>query len=242
MTTKTWIIFAAIVVVLFGGLLYWSGRDRIDVSKVNENDILSASTKSGDIADHVRGNKDAKVVLIEYGDFQCPGCGAAYPRVKALEEKYGENIAVVFRNFPLTNIHPNARAAAAAAEVAGLQGKYWEMHDALFENQDSWSDLSASERGKVFEGYAKQIGLDGAKFTKELDELSSRINQKISFDQALGRKLDVSGTPSFFLNGTKISEDDTSSDEAFTKVIEAELEKQGVKIESTEDSSDAKAE
>lgn len=234
MTTKTWIIFGIIVAVLFGGLLVWSGRDRIDVSKVNENTILSSSKVSGDIADHVKGNKDAKVILIEYGDFQCPGCGAAYPRVKSLIEKHSENIAVVFRNFPLTNIHPNARAAAAAAEAAGLQGKYWEMHDILFESQDAWSDASTAERGELFNGYAKQIGLDTKKFSSNLSDLSARLNQKISFDQALGRKLDVTGTPTFFLNGTKMTEDQTGSDESFIAAVEAELEKQGVSIETTE--------
>ena len=137
MTGKTWIIFVAVVVVLFGGLIIWSQKDKLDVAKVNTSKIQPATVQSGNIADHVFGNKNAKVVLIEYGDYQCPGCGSVYPTVKTVTEKYKDNLAFVFRNFPLTNIHPNARAAAAAAETAGLMGKYWEMHDILYENQSS---------------------------------------------------------------------------------------------------------
>src|SRR4051812_16240717 len=118
MSGKGWIIFGAICVVLFGGLVFWSGRDRVDVSSVDTNKIQPASSDSGNIGDHVFGNKDAKVVLMEYGDFQCPGCGSAHPTVKALSEKYKDQLAFVFRNFPLTSIHPNARAAAAAVETA----------------------------------------------------------------------------------------------------------------------------
>ncbi|HRJ06002.1 MAG TPA: DsbA family protein [Candidatus Saccharibacteria bacterium] len=231
MTTKAWIIFVAICVVVFGGLLVWSQRDRIDVSKVSEASILSGTAKSGDIGDHVKGTKDSKVVLIEYGDFQCPGCEAAYPVVKSLAEKYGDKIAIVFRNFPLTNAHPNARAASAAAEAAGLKGKFWEMHDKLFENQSEWADASTSERGKFFERYATEIGLDGNEFTTSLGSQSGRLNQKISFDQALGRKIKVDGTPAFFLNGAKLAADKVSSEESFSKVIEAEMEKQGISTE-----------
>lgn len=238
MSTKSWIIFAAICVLLFGGLLFWSQRDRIDVSNINTNDILSAQATSGDIGDHVDGNKDAKVVLIEYGDFQCPGCGKAHPIVKSVMEKYGDNVAFVFRNFPLTSIHPNARAAAAAAEAAGLEGgkeKYWQMHDQLYENQQEWQDASTSERSSFFVGYAQTIGIDKAKFETALSKLSARINQKISFDQALGRKLDITGTPTFYLNGTQMTSDQIGSEETFITAVEAELKKQGVKLSDASD-------
>lgn len=230
MSGKAWIIFVAVCVILFGGLVFWSGRDRVDVSGVDTNKIQPADKASGNIADHVFGNKDAKVVLVEYGDFQCPGCGSAHPAVKALSEKYEDQLAFVFRNFPLTSIHPNARAAAAAAEAAGLQGKYWEVHNALFENQDAWSSASASERSSVFAGYAQQAGLNQSEFATTLNERSVDINKKINFDIALGRKLGVSGTPTFYLNGKKLNDDQFNSSEALEKALLDEFKKQGVDV------------
>ena len=218
----------AVVAVLFGGLIIWSQKDKMDVSKVDTSKIQPATTQSGNIADHVFGNKNAKVVLIEYGDFQCPGCGSVYPTIKAVSEKYKDNLAFVFRNFPLTNLHPNARAAAAAAETAGLMGKYWQMHDALYENQDGWSEASANDRTDLFAGYAEQIGLNKATFTKDLDAKSSQVNKKINFDIALGRKDSVSATPTFYLNGKELSSDDISSEDAFTKIVENALKEAGV--------------
>lgn len=230
MSGKAWIIFGAVCVLLFGGLVVWSGRDRVDVSGVDTNKIQPASASSGDIADHTFGNDKAKVVLIEYGDFQCPGCGSAHPVVKNLSEKYEDQLAFVFRNFPLTNIHPNARAASAAAEAAGIQGKYWEMHNVLFERQDEWSDASSSERVETFASYAEQIGLDKAEFSKLLNERSSDINKKINFDIALGRKLGVTGTPTFYLNGTQMTSEQTGGEEAFEKALLDEFEKQDVDL------------
>lgn len=230
MSGKAWIIFGAVCVLLFGGLVVWSGRDRVDVSGVDTNKIQPASASSGDIADQTFGNDKAKVVLTEYGDFQCPGCGSAHPIVKNLSEKYEDQLAFVFRNFPLTNIHPNARAASAAAEAAGIQGKYWEMHNVLFERQDEWSDASSSERVETFAGYAEQIGLDKAEFSKLLNERSSDINKKINFDIALGRKLGVTGTPTFYLNGKQMTSEQTGGEEAFEKALLDEFEKQGVDL------------
>ena len=230
MSGKGWIIFIAICVVLFGGLVIWSGRDRVDVSGIDTNKIQGAAAASGDIADHVFGAKDAKVVLIEYGDFQCPGCGSAHPTVKALSEKYEDQMAFVFRNFPLTSIHPNARAAAAAAEAAGKQGKYWEVHNALFESQDEWSGASTSERGSLFAGYAEQAGLKKDSFSATLTDQSAAINKKINFDIALGRKLNVSGTPTFYLNGKKLSDEQFGSAEALEKVLLDEFKKQNVTL------------
>ena len=135
MTKKTWIIFAVICIGIIGGLVYMSNGNKIDVSDVDEWSIQAASAKSGDIADQVYGNKDAKVVIIEYGDYQCPGCASAQSALKTVSEKYKDTVAFVFRNFPLYSIHPNAFAAASFAEAAGLQGKYWEMHDKLYTTQ-----------------------------------------------------------------------------------------------------------
>lgn len=230
MSGKGWLIFGAICVVLFGGLVFYSGRDRIDVSNIDTSKIQSATAASGNIGDHVFGNKDAKVVLIEYGDFQCPGCGSAHPTVKALTEKYKDQLAFVFRNFPLTSIHPNARAAAAAAETAGLHDKYWQMHNALYESQDQWSNVTSDARSNQFASYAEQVGLNKKAFLADLADKSSQINKKINFDIALGRKTNVSGTPTFYLDGKKLSDDKYNGEAAFEKTLLAEFEKQGVDV------------
>lgn len=206
MTTKTWIIFVVIVVAIFGGLWYVSAGDKIDVSDVKVNNVLAATEASGGIADHAYGNKQAKVIIVEYGDYQCPGCASAYTPLKTLYEKYSEDMAFVFRNYPLVTIHPNAKAAAAAAETAGLMGKYWEMHGLLYSNQSSWVNASTTERTEVFEQFADQIGLDKAKFKKTLAEKNNQINQKISYDQALGAKQKVSSTPTIFVNGKLVNQ------------------------------------
>jgi protein-disulfide isomerase len=230
MSSKTWIIFVAICVIVFGGLVFYSGRDRIDVSKVETNAFQSPTTSSGNIGDHVFGNKDAKVVLVEYGDFQCPGCGSAYPIVKSLSEKYKDQMAFVFRNFPLTSIHPNARAAAAAVETAGKMDKYWQMHDLMYESQDAWSDASGNDRVNLFAGYAQQIGLNKSTFTSTLDDQSTSINKKINFDIALGRKLNISGTPTFYLDGKRLDAAAYNGQEAFEKTIQTALKAKGVTL------------
>ena len=209
MSKKAWIIFSVVVVALLGGLVYLSSKDKIDVSQVNEKSVLAASDKNGNIADHVYGKKNSKVILIEYGDFQCPGCAGAHPQVKAITEEYKDKIAFVFRNFPLTNIHPNARAAAAAVEAAGLQGKYWEMNNLVYDNQDNWKDASTDQRDSLFTQYAVEAGVNKDKFTQAL--ANATISKKISFDQALGKKVRVSGTPTFFLNGTLVNESVTNN-------------------------------
>ena len=205
MSKTAWIIFTAIVVLLLGGLVLYSRSTstQIDVSSVDANAVQAASEQSGNIADRVFNDTQSKVVLIEYGDFECPGCAGAHPGVKTLLAEYGDRISFVFRNFPLTSIHPNARAAAAAAEAAGQQGKYWEMHDLIYENQNAWKSASGTERTNTFSSYAEQIGLDTEKFAADI--ASSAVNQKVLFDQALGNKQSVDSTPTFILNGEKLS-------------------------------------
>lgn len=211
MSKRAWIIFIAVVVVILGGLIIYSrfSKPGIDVSGVDTNAILAANDQNGQIADHTIGNTESSVILIEYGDFQCPGCRAAHPQVKEVVEEYKDRIAFVFRNFPLTSIHPNALAAAAAAEAAGLQNKYWEMHDALFTNQTAWQNLSSTARTDTFVNYVTTLGLDAAQFRADLEEPS--VKQKITFDQALAGKLGVNSTPTFYLNGTKVSSEDATS-------------------------------
>lgn len=167
--------------------------------------------------DHIRGPQSAKAVIIEYSDFQCPACGAYYPIIKSLEKSYGDKIAIVYRNYPLTTLHQYAQLAAQAAEAAQLQGKYWEMHDLLFERQDSWS--KGSNVKQTFTDYAKELGLDTKKFGDDID--SSTVKDRVNRDVTSGNLVAITGTPTFFLNGKKLT--NPGSEDAFRKLIDAEL-------------------
>lgn len=223
MDRTKWIVFALICAAVLGGLVFMSKKDKVNVDTTDPFKLVPGSNTS--IGDHVYGKKDAAVVVVEYADFQCPGCAGAYPGLKTIKEKYKENVAHVFRNFPLTTIHPNALAAATAAEAAGLQGKFWEMHDKLYENQQNWSTVDASKRTDVFIGYAKAIGLDVEAFKTDLSD--PRIADKISRDRALAGKLKVNSTPTVYVNQHKLTEDETTDiankGEKLSKLIEDAL-------------------
>jgi protein-disulfide isomerase len=150
---------------------------------------------------YVSGAKDAAVTLVEFGDYQCPACGQAEPIIEQIRKDYADkSFRFVFRNYPLS-MHPNAQPAAQAAEAAGAQGKFWEMHDALYSNQNAWANLS--DPTSQFEQYAKQVGVaDMNKFKNEL--ASHAYAAKIQADQKDGDTLGVSATPTFFLNGKKM--------------------------------------
>lgn len=227
MTKKSWIIFTAVCVLLLGGLVYLSSQNRVDIdlANVESTNIQPARDQSGNIGDHVWGNAESKVVLIEYGDYQCPGCASAYGTIKQATANYEDDMAFVFRNFPLTSIHPNARAAAAAAEAAGLQGKYWEMHDKLYPAQNDWSMLDTTQRTTVFEGYANEIGLDLEKF--RTDMTSRNVSQKINFDLALGKEHGVSSTPTIFLNGERLEQSIVNNPSELEKAIKDALKETG---------------
>lgn len=216
---KAWIIFAVVCVVVLGSLVYLSRKDKVDVGSIDQTKVMAASPASGNIADHVVGDKDSKNVLIEYGDFQCPACGSAYPILKEISETYKDKLAFVFRNNPLTTIHPNARAGSAAAEAAGLQDKYWEMHDILYEKQNEWSSADTDKRITLFVSYATQVGIkDLDKFRTDI--ASKNVNSKIDYDLALGKKVPVTGTPTILLNGKKIESDVWGDKAKFIKAVE----------------------
>ena len=144
--------------------------------------------------DHIQGLATAPVTLVEYGDYECPSCGAAYPIVKAVQRRLGAQVRFVFRNFPLTTVHPRAQHAAEAAEAAGAQGRFWEMHDTLFEHQDTLTD-------EALIGYAKALGLDATRFAHELRQhlYAARVRE----DVAGGTHSAVNGTPTFYINGVR---------------------------------------
>ena len=144
--------------------------------------------------DHIQGPADAPVTLVEYGDYECPYCGAAYPIIKEVQARMGERLRFVFRNFPITTSHPHAGQAAEAAEAAGVQGPFWEMHDLLYENQQSLED-------EDLRGYAERLGLDVDRFGKELAEHvhADRVHE----DFMSGVRSGVNGTPTFYVNGAR---------------------------------------
>lgn len=223
MSRNAWIIFVVVCVGALAGLVYFSNKNNptIDVGTVEQGRILPATAESGNIGDHVKGDPESKAVLVEYLDFQCSGCASAYPRIQNILEQYDGKVAFVNRNFPITSAHPHGLAAAATAEAAGLQGKYWEMVELLLNNQQAWSRLSAGERAETFLGYARQLGLDEAKFTA--DQAGDAVARKIDYDKALARKDNVNSTPSFFLNGQPISSEIWSDDAALKDLIDAAL-------------------
>ena len=144
--------------------------------------------------DHAQGSADAPVTLVEYGDYQCSHCGHAYPIVKDLQKRFGERLRFVFRNFPLREIHPQAEEAAETAEFAGEHGKFWEMHDAIFENQQSLGD-------NFFVQAAHRLKLDVQGLAKSLK--SAEFAERVQADFSGGVRSGVNGTPTFFINGQR---------------------------------------
>lgn len=228
MSKRAWIVFVVSVLILLGGLVVLSNQNKVDIGTINVPTVQPATASSGNIADHVFGKADSKVILIEYGDFQCPGCGSVYPTLKTLSERYEGQMAFIFRNFPLTTIHPNARAAAATVEAAGLQGKYWQMHNQVYATQDAWKDATPEDRTAIFTSYARDLGINVDTFVKDLD--SEAINRKISFDQATGKKLGVDATPSIYLNGQSVSQDVWTNETKFDQLIQTELKKSHIAL------------
>ena len=162
-----------------------------------------------DDRDHIQGPADAAVTLVQYGDYECPYCGAAYPVIKEVQARMGERLRFVFRNFPISTSHPHAERAAEAAEAAAAQGKFWPMHDLLYENQ---RDL----RDRALHAYAEQLGLDVDLFDKELAEHvhADRVHE----DFMSGVRSGVNGTPTFYINGVR--HDDSYDTEVLLDAVE----------------------
>ncbi len=167
--------------------------------------------------DYARGLESAGVTMIEYSDFQCPYCKIAAPVMEQLLAVYPNDLRMVYRNFPLRRNHLQAQIAAQAAEAAGVQGKFYEMHDLLFERQEEWSDNVAAR--KAFISYAEELGLDVEQFKVDMD--SGAVKDKIDADYASGVTAGVQGTPSFFMNGQRMV--NPQGYDWFVEAIDAEL-------------------
>ncbi len=193
---KRIILWSSVILVIgisVFGMVKLASRSAPDTGQAITVDSINAK-------DWVKGNREAKVVLIEYSDFQCPACAYYYPLLKKLAEEFGDKIVIAYRHFPLPN-HQNAKPAAYATEAAGRQGKFWEMHDLIFDNQKDWSDKRNAE--ETFVTYANSLRLDIEKFKN--DFASPEIKDKVENDYQSGQKARVNATPTFFLNGKKIA-------------------------------------
>ncbi len=162
--------------------------------------------KPGATPPHSVGKEGAPVVLEEFGDFQCPPCGQMYAEVERIRQDYGDRLRFVFREYPLVRVHPHALLAAHAAEAAGLQGKFWEMHHALFENQRTWSP--AQDPTALFESYARQIGLDFDRYRRDVG--GDATDARVVADRERAESVGVENTPTFFVNGRKLSAEQTN--------------------------------
>jgi protein-disulfide isomerase len=222
MSKQFWGVIVIVVLILFG--IFALGGHK-----------STGSSKTGTLTQHVEGQGKAGVTLIEYGDYECPYCGQYYPILKQVQQEFSQQVYFQFRNFPLVSLHPNAFAAARAAEAAAMQNKFWQMHDILYEeNELSQSNPSASTWIKAsdptpfFNQYASQLGLNVTKFKQ--DSASSTVNNLINADMAEGTKLNVQGTPTFFLDGKQISVGQSVPE--FEKLINAEIAKKAGKSSS----------
>jgi len=167
---------------------------------IGEDAKPSGPTEPGAEPSHAEGSAEAPVTLEEFGDFQCPPCGMLHPVLKQMQGEFGPNLRIIFREFPLVPTHEHALAAARAAEAAGLQGKFWEMHDMIYENQKAWRDVF--DVRPIFESYATRVGLDLDRYRRDLG--SDVVEQRIFEDGKRAHSLNVSGTPTVFLNGREI--------------------------------------
>ncbi|HVZ11390.1 MAG TPA: thioredoxin domain-containing protein [Candidatus Paceibacterota bacterium] len=200
-----WGIMILILGAVVFGVMRFSNPDSLKLSL--SEPILNT--------DHTTGDQSSKAVLVEYGDYQCPACGAYYPLLKQLIAEYGDRLLFVFRNYPLPQ-HGNAIPAAYAAEAAAKQGKFWEMHDMLYEHQNDWADSSSAE--DMFVAYAQSLKLDANQFKKDVD--ASDVSDKVSHDLQTGTASGISATPTFFLNSSQIQ---PQSYDEFKQLIDAAL-------------------
>lgn len=210
MSNRFLLIFGAIIVAFFGLLFF-----------TKNNADAPSDNSTAEPTMHVRGPESAPVTLVEYGDFECSACANFYPLLKQVKEKYGDDLQFQFRHFPLIAIHPNAMAAHRAAEAAAKQGKFFEMHDKLYDNYSAWIAQATNNPSPLFERFASEIGLDIEQFKQDVNDSST--GDTIQADMREGQALGVTSTPTFVLNGRKIDENPTTL-EAFSELIDTALQ------------------
>jgi protein-disulfide isomerase len=220
-TSKTKPLLLIIIAILAAGgiAIYMSQDEKAAVAETGSG-ATPAATAPATAGGHIRGDANAPITLVEYGDFQCPTCGRYHPIVEELLHRYQGKLKLQFYHFPLIQAHPNAMPAALAAEAATDQNKFWEMHDLLFERQNEWSRSPNAET--LFVQYGLQLGMDSNKFMQSMRSPATR--DRVLADVTSGNKV-VEGTPTFIING-KVQHDLLSL-EGMADVINSELASMG---------------
>lgn len=228
---------AAVVLAGFGihAILENKAANTVDYSQYNLNSIISAEESFSGIADHVKGNADAPVLLFEYADFQCPGCSTINPYLNEILDEYGDKLGLVYRNY-LLSYHQNGTAAASAAEAAGLQGYWQEYANMLFANQSIWEGASVEERGDMFVDLFRKVTNGAGDVDKFVSDMESQaVKKKIKFDMGAGDYIGVPGTPAVYLDGEKIDFSSANTKEKFQNLIrekiDAKLAKAGITVD-----------
>ncbi len=195
-------IIIAVVLAIAAAGAFWLFRTQAP----QESAASQPAAAPGDAAS-VNSSKGV-VVFEEFGDYQCPPCGAMHPDLKKIKADYGDRIRFIFRHFPLSQIHPNARAAANAAIAAGKQGKFWEMHDLLYENQSVWAE--APDLTPIAVNFATQLGLNITQFAQDMN--GTAVSAEVYADYQRGISMGVTGTPTVFLNGQQLTNEQMTPD------------------------------
>ncbi len=191
------------------------------------------NSASGEPSNNYYGQEQGIITVTEYGDFECPACGQYAPIVTQVKEQFKDQIRFEYRHFPLINIHGNAQAAHRAAEAAAKQGKFWEMHDLLYQRQNNWnSAVGVTNPSQIFEEYAEELGLNMEQY--RTDVADSTTLATINADIQLGKDNDVSSTPTFIVAGVKVDNSEISTPEAFAKIIEEAIKSSSDQTDSTE--------
>lgn len=220
---KKWLILRIGLVVVFIGLIaygiYANNRNKLNIDNYNKDSIIAADEQNGGFGDLVLGKRDAKIVVVEYGDYQCPACGTYRHKFDKLVKNHPDQVALVFRQYILPG-HTDARAASATALAAAKQGKFWEMHEKIYAGLENWSGKS-DQRAAVFEGYARELGLDLERYRNDLH--SHDITKKINFDMALGKAHGLTATPTVIINGENVDSEIWSDEAKITKYLADKL-------------------
>jgi protein-disulfide isomerase len=204
------------VVAVAAGAAVFLSRQPDEASTTTAAAPVNAGPMTGG---HFRGPDDAQITLVEFGDYQCPSCAAYHPFVKEILNRYPKQVRLEFHHFPLISIHPNSMAASKAVEAAGLQGHYWEMHDAVFEYQSQWS--TRPDPKPAFGAIGNGIGINGTILVQAMD--NAQIQERILKDVEQGDKAGVQAVPTFFIDGKQVHI--SLSMEDFVQVIESHLKK-----------------
>lgn len=221
------IIVAVLLLSLFGAWYWKRSAARTSTTTATPTPQRQrgpqGQPKQGATPAHTRGSADAPVLLEEFADFECGGCAAVHPIIKNVQIEFGSQVALVFRQFPLS-IHKHSTIAAQAAEAAALQGKFWEMYDLLFQNQPTWHQ--AADARPLFREYAGKLGLDVERFDRDMS--SEEVANRIAADKARAQWIGVNSTPTVFMNGREVPFD-ALTDVRLRELIRAELNSPGIK-------------